>query len=251
MTTSCDFCGVANRANANFCIGCAAKLPGFVATGPSALQALRPAAVPHRARRSRPPDHAAFWRLLLVGGLLCAFGFTAWYLQVTRAPDPAVDTARSAPVVLEPAFQLVGPFEPDAAWLPAVSDATRAAAERTAQWAALRATDTAPPAADAPSALETVTLFYRALSSGDGARAASFVTASKRAEGPLSGEAMSAFYRSLTEPLAIRSVTRLDDQLVEARYTWRASRTVCHGRALVTMESSDRAAAIRSIAANC
>ena len=96
-----------------------------------------------------------------------------------------------------------------------------------------------------------MTRFYRALSSGDGASAAALVTPAKRAQGPLSGAAMSAFFRSLTEPLALHSVRQLDDRSVEARYSYRAGRSICDGRALITMESPERGAVIRSISANC
>jgi len=101
------------------------------------------------------------------------------------------------------------------------------------------------------SAIDTVTRFYQALSMGDGAAAASLVISSKRAQGPLSGNAMSAFYGTLREPLILRSVMQVEEDVVEARYSYRASRTACDGRALVTLTSARNPAAIRSIAANC
>ncbi len=158
-------------------------------------------------------------------------------------------------MVLQPAFQQLSPFAPDLSRLPDVSDAARAAAARTATSVPLPEFTAAADVVSTPGAgaLDTVNQFYRALPAGDGATAAAFVTASKRAQGPLSGDAMSAFFRSLKEPLAVRSIRQLDTRVVEARYTYLASRTgaACEGRALLTMESTHRGAAIRSIAANC
>ena len=268
MTASCEHCGTTNRANANFCIGCAAQLPGFVPTGPSALELLRGrqrSDAVHAARKGAgaaqgAPDAAAWLRRLVAGGLLAMAAFLGWYGYHTReAPPPVAPLAASPAVVQQPAFVQLAPFEPEATGLAGVSDAARAAAERSARAIVLLEPSTPPsappPASAAPAtssgAVDTVARFYGALSAGDGATAAALVTASKRAQGPLSGDAMSAFYRSLKEPLAVRSIRQLDARVVEARYTYRATRTRCEGRALVTTEPSSRSTVIRSIAANC
>lgn len=264
MTETCAHCGASNRARANFCAGCAARLPGFAATGPSALEMLK-AGAPRPERRLPRAGHtgratgdtAALLRWLAGGGVLMMAGFLAWYLYVTRTVDAAPVPALDGPVVLQPAFRVLGSMEPQLDALPGVSASTRAAAARTAQTA--RAVATAPDgptaaigaAVPGQNATETVTRFYSALSSGDGAMAAGYVTPAKRAHGPLSGQAMSAFYRRLAQPLAIRSVRPLGGNVVEARYTYRASRTVCEGRAVITMESEAPGAAIRRISANC
>ena len=252
MTLSCENCGADNRAHANFCIGCAAKLPGFAATGPSALELLKARetkAAPARSRagvqaQQARADAAALPRLLVAGGVLMALCFTAWYLYITRPASAAIAPARDDAVVLQPAVQQLGALDPDLSALPEVSPAARAAAARTT-WSAWA---TAERELDA---VDTVTRFYRALSAGDGATAAGFVIAPKRVQGPLSGAAMTAFYGPMAQPLAIHSVRQLEANVVEARYTYRATRTACEGRALVTMDGSGPAAAIRSIAANC
>ena len=52
MSVVCATCKTENRANAMFCRGCAAKLPGFAATGPSALESMKP--LQPRMQASRP-----------------------------------------------------------------------------------------------------------------------------------------------------------------------------------------------------
>ncbi len=188
--------------------------------------------------------------------------FIAWHAHVRRDAEP-VSPSRAEAVVLKPAFEAIAPFAPDLSGLPDVSASALAAAVRTAQTlptAARRAAADRDAAAsseaangegDGDGAIETVTRFYRALSAGDGATATRMVIPGKRSQGPLSSDAMSAFYGSLAAPISVRSIRRVDDQVVEARYSYRATRTVCEGRALLTMESSGPVARIRSIAANC
>ncbi|RYF33858.1 MAG: hypothetical protein EOO26_06620 [Comamonadaceae bacterium] len=255
MTVSCEFCGADNRASANFCIGCAAKLPGFAATGPSALEMLKGLERPTRrstGAASEPPveGFVDILRPLVVGGLLIMLAFIAWYLHVRRdaVPVPAQTAAAAAettaPVVMQqPAFQQIAPFNTDLRALAPVSPTAQAAAARTTGLLAR------PDAAG--DATEIVSRFYRALAAGDGRTAAEFVIDAKRAQGPLSGGAMSTFYRSLAEPLRLQSIRQVDAQIVEARYTYRATKTRCQGRALLTMDSPAPAARIRSISANC
>ena len=258
-TNKCDHCGTANRSGANFCVGCAARLPGFAPTGPSGLELLRdkgpaswavdkPAHVPKRDGVQVPPG--VWLRRLVLGGALLMGLFLAWYGQIVGpGATPPAGPARTAVVQQQPAFMQLGPFDPDANALPGVSDAAKAAAARSAD---AQAIESGPSAVVPPgSAEETVMRFYMALSTGDGAAAASLVIPSKRTQGPLSGDAMSAFYGSLREPLILRSVRRVEENVVEARYAYRASRTACDGRALVTLTSARYPVAIRSIAANC
>jgi hypothetical protein len=258
-TDRCAHCGTANRSSANFCVGCAARLPGFAPTGPSGLELLRdkgrassavqkPAQPPKQDSSQIPPG--VWLRGLFLGGALLMGLFLAWYGQVV-APGVTLPAgpARTAVVQQQPAFMQLGPFDQDANALPGVSNAAKAAAARSAD---AQAIERSPSAVLSPgSAEETVMRFYMALSTGNGAAAASLVIPSKRTQGPLSGDAMSAFYGSLREPLILRSVRQVDENVVEARYAYRASRTACDGRALVTLTSAGHPAAIRSIAANC
>jgi hypothetical protein len=62
---------------------------------------------------------------------------------------------------------------------------------------------------------------------------------------------MTQFYGSFNEPLEVRSIRQIDAQAVEARYTYRATRTVCEGVALVRTERIGGQTVIRSIRANC
>jgi hypothetical protein len=242
-----------------FCVGCAGKLPAFKATGPSALETTgKPGEdAPHspEARATREPglapvlDSLTFSRRLVIWGVLAAGLFIGWYVvrQVQRADQPVAPIA-AAPV---PAPALPsGPLIPDVPDLPAVSDSALRAAARTTQ------PPSAPGAAAAPTSahnepVAVVAAFYRALSSGDGRTASSFVVLSKQTHGPLSGPAMSAFYGSLREPLELRSIRQIDAQLVEVRYRYRATRTPCEGRAIVTTQYEREIVKIRSIRADC
>ena len=257
ITDSCEQCGAANRAHANFCVGCAAQLPGFAPTGPSGLELVLEK---QHTRAARPKKHApehgsdcmppGMWlRRLFVGGVLLMGLFIAWYLLVVdRATAPAAGPARTSVVQQRPAFVQLAPFQTEANALPGVSDAARAAAARTAD---AQASHRGTPNVQLPeSALDTVARFYQALSSGDGAAATSHVIAPKRVEGPLSGHAMSSFYGSLQEPLDLHSLRHVNKNVVEARYSYRATRTACDGRALVTV-TAGYPVSIRSIAANC
>lgn len=242
-TIACAACGRSNRATAMFCIGCASRLPAFVASGPSALEtarALRPRAhaLEERAapRGALPAETAAFWLRLGLLVLAMAIGFMGWYLYVTRdaaAPVPALTAAMPAPspapVPLSPAPRaapMQEPAEPAAPELPAAQ-------------------------APADASVEAVAKFYRALSVADGAAAAAIVVPAKRGVGPFHEASMSSFYRSLREPLVIRSIRAIDENRVEARYRYRATKTPCEGRAIVETQSVRQQTLIRSIRANC
>jgi hypothetical protein len=119
MSVVCEACGKSNRANAMFCSGCTRRLPGFVASGPSALTSQ--AAAPTRkapehdvvptaldalafrppSRRPRgagrsggasdlpllPAEAPMFWLRLGAVALVVLVGFVAWYFYVTRKID--------------------------------------------------------------------------------------------------------------------------------------------------------------------
>lgn len=104
MTVICQACQAHNRDKAMFCRGCAAKLPAFAATGPSALQTLpaaltptrgpSPYATPQRAHRllDLPGAWGWFGAVLLLGVALIAL--LSW---VTLTPMwPGAGTAPEA-----------------------------------------------------------------------------------------------------------------------------------------------------------
>ena len=102
MPAPCEACGASNRTNAMFCIGCTAKLPGFVASGPSVLETLRVSAPVARAVRqveSRGGGTSGLAPVLtlLLGLALVALaltlGLAIWWVA---AQVPALRHARSA-----------------------------------------------------------------------------------------------------------------------------------------------------------
>lgn len=108
MPVICPVCQTENRDAAMFCRGCARKLPGFTATGPSLLDGLRgrrSAAAALRAA-SNPSDMGPqnaprrFWVGLGALMLAVALAFGGWFGYVTRklpAPTPG-----AAPVAATP-----------------------------------------------------------------------------------------------------------------------------------------------------
>jgi hypothetical protein len=110
MHVVCDQCGTENRESAKFCKGCAAKLPAFTATGPSALQSMKALKSPPHAP---PPDAPvpgmlpietrAFWVRFAVLSVLITTAFVSWYAYVTRkvpanpAPGPPAVVAAASP----------------------------------------------------------------------------------------------------------------------------------------------------------
>jgi hypothetical protein len=99
--------------------------------------------------------------------------------------------------------------------------------------------------------VQAVASFYGALAAADGKSASAFVIPAKRGIGPFNDASMSKFYASFKEPLRVRSVRKVDKNLVEARYSYRVARTHCNGTALVETESVRGQTLIRSIRANC
>ena len=283
-TVDCASCGRANRIGAMFCIGCAGRLPGFVASGPSALEIMRALRLSSLARSKNAPrggtaygfvvpaENVAFWVRLLLLGLAMTVGFTAWCLYVTRnVPlSPVRDEVTAAPVA-----KPVVPQAPDAQSARTIA-ANVQTTEVPLQATALPARATqlpaesveVPPSATPPRAmppkttaasaqpngeasLKVVERFYRALSVGDGNAAAEVITPEKRGIGPYNPQGMSKFYRSLREPLVVQSIRRINSHVVEARYVYRAAKTLCEGTARVTTEFVPPTTVIRSIRANC
>src|SRR5215216_4086612 len=96
MPVVCDACGTSNRPGAMFCIGCAGRLPGFMPSGPSALEAMRTSGAGSTRQAhgtaTEPTDiqyldlpaaTLSIWRRLGLVGLAMMIGFTGWYLHVT------------------------------------------------------------------------------------------------------------------------------------------------------------------------
>jgi hypothetical protein len=112
MSVVCAACKTENRANAMFCRGCAGKLPGFAATGPSALEGMKPmqpapAAAPAAGPTPGmlPIETRAFWIRFAVLSVVITACFGSWVAYVTRKPPPpapaavaAAPAARAAPV---------------------------------------------------------------------------------------------------------------------------------------------------------
>lgn len=238
---TCGACGRSNRPTAMFCIGCAGRLPAFVATGPSALEtsrALRPRSgltVQSDALSPvLPAETLWFWLRLGLLVLAMMIGFIGWYVYITykaAGPLPADPAAMPAP--------------PPTLSPPNVPVAPSAAPPSPALGTEI------PHPTRSDASLETVAKFYRALSTADGAAAAALVIPAKRGRGPFQKEKISAFYGSFREPLAIRSIRAVDENLVEAKYRYRATKTPCEGIAIVETESVHQQTLIRSIRANC
>lgn len=297
MSVVCGTCGTSNRATAMFCIGCAGRLPAFVATGPSALEAMGvpppSARAPVRVERPRADAVAvaetpAFWLTLGLAGLIALTAAAGWYLLDRRAgagpgtpaskrenlaaagtaPKPSSAMPASAPT--RSAGVATAPSVPAADSIPSPQEWLDKA-EELVDSVVPGLTGTSPPSyrstavpltplvpgplarndigPDAPA--RVVAAFYGALAAGDGEAAAAIVTPAKRDVGRFSGARMTQFYGSFSEPLSIRSIRQIDAHAVEARYTYRATRTVCEGVALVRTERVAEQTVIRSIRANC
>lgn len=163
MPVLCGACGSENRENAKFCIGCARRLPGFVATGPSALETLNQAHPRAPARSARvwrrddplallPAETAGFWLRLALLGLAMGIGFIGWYLYVTRQlADPPFLNQVTAALTLEdrkPASD-----EPPTA--PAAPSTTTTSSSATTPSQASSVPAPAAPAAPGPSRRES------------------------------------------------------------------------------------------------
>lgn len=239
-----------------FCIGCARRLPSFVASGPSALDSVR--SLPHRSSaraQSNAPSPALpaetpwFWLRLALLVLAMMIVFTGWYVSFTRTgAGPAVAGTEATPerAAKPEAKPEAGP-SPSAAPAPAPSSVPTASPANSSRDAALEAPR--PKRGDAP--VEAVAKFYRALAAADGATAAALVVPAKRGRRAFRADEISTFYGSLREPLTVRSIRTIDQNRVEVRYRYRAAKTPCEGTAIVETESVLQQTLIRSIRANC
>ncbi len=142
MSVICDVCGSTNRPTAKFCTGCANRLPGFAASGPSALEAMGALRPPvHVSAQERngwlrnsssipvlPAESPAFWFRL--GMLLVAMTvvFMAWYLYVTREVNRAPSPIAAAPAAASPQQTAVPAKPAETALAPVSVPATAAPA---------------------------------------------------------------------------------------------------------------------------
>ena len=246
-----------------FCIGCARRLPTFVASGPSALESIRALPYPSSPRtQSRPPgptlpsETPRFWLWLALLVLAMMMVFVGWYVSFTHtdAGPPAVASAGAAPesaVEPEAKAEAASVVEPGPEPLPSAAPAPASMPNAPAADPSHDAAPEAPSPRRNDAPVEAVAKFYRALAAADGATAAALVVPAKRGRGPFRAEEISAFYGSLREPLALRSIRTIDPNRVEVRYRYRAAKTPCEGIAIVETETILRQTLIRRIRANC
>jgi hypothetical protein len=238
-----------------FCSGCLKRLPSFVASGPSVLEALKRRELDAaRARTSKaavePHAPALGFPLWLPAVLLamCA-AFLGWVASMTESGParrhmvmavPPEGLARAAPTRPSPSL--------------AVDSASGAS---VVQGSAKAETTPAPMADEEPAgvaeadALDVVAGFYRALAAGDGRAAAGAVTPAKRDVPAFREERMSRFYGSLREPLAMESLRPIAENRFEAKYSYRAARTPCRATAMVDTEVIGQRTFIKGIRATC
>lgn len=105
MPVICAVCNTENRDAAKFCHGCARKLPGFAATGPSLLDSIRPRRPVNTSSRAGATEGPArimvsaemrrFWIYIGLLILAIALGFFGWFVYVTRkVPSRPPETAK-------------------------------------------------------------------------------------------------------------------------------------------------------------
>jgi|UPI000481CC36 hypothetical protein len=108
MPVICAVCNTENRDAAKFCHGCARKLPGFAATGPSLLASIRPGspgaafqdgdAPDGPGRIMLSPEMRRFWIYIGLLILAAAIGFFGWFAYVTRkVPSRPPEVAKILP----------------------------------------------------------------------------------------------------------------------------------------------------------
>lgn len=100
-------------------------------------------------------------------------------------------------------------------------------------------------------ALDVVSGFYRALAAGDGRAAASAVTPGRRDFASFREERISRFYGSLRGPLSVESLRPVAANRVEAKCSYRATRTPCRATAIVETEVVGERTFMRRIQATC
>ena len=162
MPVICAVCQTENRDAAKFCHGCARKLPGFAATGPSLLDAMRPKKRagsppepgPRRALAALPAESRGFWIGLGLLLLAAALAFGGWFAYVTRKVPPPPSSGAAQAVVAPPApsprqGDLKGP-EPVPLASSLVAGEAEVAADQPAAPAGSAAPTMAPPSAALP-----------------------------------------------------------------------------------------------------
>ncbi|MDM0035709.1 hypothetical protein QTI33_26490 [Variovorax sp. J22P271] len=280
MSTLCEHCGQSNRATAMFCIGCARKLPAFAPSGPSALEAMkalspgtRSAASNGKAESSHgepllPSETRAFWLQFGALGLAMLIGFVVWFMHATGKPSAPLrgtlmqSAEATAPEVVTKEVMAGAPRRSAPPPVAAVEPAPEPSAEvgsipGGSAGKAPVVESTAPTSVASPRELnpdrqvQAVKAFYRALSAADGRTAAAFVVPAKRGLGPFNEANISRFYGSFDRPLLVRSIRAIDASVVEAKYSYRISKTRCEGTAFVETERVGRETLIRRIRANC
>lgn len=127
MTVICQACQALNRDKAMFCRGCAAKLPAFAATGPSALETLAPVRPRHTAPAVAPPRHGLmavpgargwFVAVALLSAVLIAL--LVWIALIPARPGAAVVPAQAAVSVALPASAATTAIAPSASPAPSM-----------------------------------------------------------------------------------------------------------------------------------
>jgi hypothetical protein len=83
------------------------------------------------------------------------------------------------------------------------------------------------------TAATTIEAFYAALRSGNGELAAGFVIPEKTKKGPFSPSALSAFYGSLSEPISLIDIQRVNESRFRVRYQFRSGSKSCDGAATI------------------
>ncbi|MDM0023236.1 hypothetical protein [Variovorax saccharolyticus] len=157
MPVICPVCQTENRDAAKFCHGCARKLPGFAATGPSVLDIMRlkrPAAgsLPARDPSSVASQNAprGFWIGLGAIMLAVAIGFGGWFGYVTRKVPARAQVA--APVAVAQPQPRQAPAEPGPpAPVPLGSSLAAGEAEVAAVAPSVPREDIAPPLVPHPA----------------------------------------------------------------------------------------------------
>ena len=81
---------------------------------------------------------------------------------------------------------------------------------------------------------DTVSAFYNALGSGNGAIASGYIVPEKRSKRAYSPEGIAGFYGRLPDPLRLTGIQRETDSAYRVTYHYSAGRTQCRGVAVVS-----------------
>jgi limonene-1,2-epoxide hydrolase len=223
-----------------------------------------------------PSETKSFWLLLAALAVALAIGFMGWFLHVTAKPSVP---ARSSPVQKheltgeQAAADDIVSSSPSSSSVSAQRSSPKVSAPDLPPEARValgsrpdlpvRATSSpnAGSAAEAAGAsrkepsrdpqVQAVEKFYRALSAADGKTAVAVIIPAKRGTGAFNEVNISKFYGSFERPLLLRSIRPINATHVEAKYSYRVSRTTCEGTAIVETEQVRQQTLIRSIRANC